>query len=379
MTIKVTSILVIGLLLLSACGLQTGDTGDVLKIVVIAPLSGDFEALGQSTHNGVVMAVEEWNQRGGVLGNGVQAVLLDSMCDYETAREVTQEAVDEHEAQFIIGAVCGNASEGVAQVAMANGVLAISPTSVDPETTLDAEGAVRWLVFRVPVIDPVQGTVAAKFALQELAVDSVAILYAEESDYGSSLADAFEEAFTDGDGEVVLRATYNQNDELFYDVLEDVRDAEPDIIYAPGYYNVVNRLIFQTRTFGLFQTVIGSDGWDSPGLNLQETDGSYFTTHYFAGEPRADVADWIQRYEARYIVQPDVVATLGYDAANILLSAIQEAETTVPVDVADTMMLMTFDAITGEMTFDETHDPVKSVLMLRVRNGQVVYVARLTP
>ena len=366
-------------LVLSACGVQTGQTEGVLKVAVIAPFSGDFELWGQSTRNGVVLAIESWNQRGGVLENVVQAVLLDSKCDYETAREVAQEAVDEHNVQFIIGAVCADAAEGVAQVAMEQGVLQISPTSVDPELTLDNAGNVRWLVFRVPFIDPDQGAVAAKFALDTLGVESVGILHAENSPYGLALADAFAAAFKAGGGEVVVRRTYNQDAEVFYDVLADVRDANPQMLYFPGYYNVVNRLAFQARTFGLLQGIIGSDGWDSPELDLTTLDGSYFTAHYFAGESRPEVSDWTQRYVARYIVPPDVVATLGYDAANILLAAIQEAGTTGPNQVADTMMSMTFEAVTGEMTFDATHNPVKGVLVLRVLNGQVVYVDRLIP
>ena len=93
--IVVTLGLCLVILLLSACEVRLGaDTAGVLTVAVIAPFSGDFELWGQSTRNGVVLAVEAWNQRGGVLGSTVQVALLDSKCDYETAREVALEAVD---------------------------------------------------------------------------------------------------------------------------------------------------------------------------------------------------------------------------------------------------------------------------------------------
>jgi len=366
------------LLSLPACGQQDGTEDNALVVAVIAPLSGDFELWGRAVRDGVVLAVDGWNQRGGVLGSPVRVTLHDSLCDFTTAREVAMEAIDAG-AQFIIGAVCSDASEGVAQIATARNVLQIAPTSVDPETTLDHDGSVRPLVFRIPFLDADQGITAARFALETLQVETAAILYAENSPYGLTLADAFEETFTAGDGEILVRKTYNHDAEEYYDVLQEVRDANPEILYLPGYYNVMNRLVSQARLFGMFQTIIGSDGWDSPELDLAATDGSYFTTHYFAGEPRPEVTAWTQLYTARYQVEPDAVATLSYDAANILFTAITTAGTIAPYSVAAVLETATLDTVSGQLTFDELHNPVKGVLVVRVSNGRVTYVDRLMP
>ncbi len=367
------------LLALPACGPR--DEGNTaLIIAVIAPFSGDFASLGNAARDGAVLAIEEWNQRGGVLGKPVQATLLDSQCDFATARKVAQTVIEEQDVRFIVGAVCSDAAEGVAQVATRLGAVQISPTAVDPEVTLDFDGNVRPLVFRVPFIDPAQGMAAARFALENLGANSAAILYAENSAYGLALADAFETTFKASDGDIVIRATYKQEADSYYDMLQPVRDAAPDILYVPGYYTVMNRLIAQARGFGLLQPIIGSDGWDSPNLRLSAVDGCYFTTHYFPGEPRPEVAAWIQRYTARYLAPPDTVATLSYDATNILLAAIQKAGTTTdPYQVAAALETLTFDAISGQMTFDEVHNPLKGVLLVRALNGQLIYVDRVTP
>ncbi|HOU15181.1 MAG TPA: ABC transporter substrate-binding protein [Anaerolineae bacterium] len=366
------------LLALSACGAPE-QSNVALIIAVIAPFNGDFDSLGHATRDGAVLAIEEWNQRGGVLGKQVQATLLDGQCDYVTARKVAQTAISEQDVQFIIGEVCSDAAEGVAQAATRLGAVQISPTAVDPEVTLDFDGKVRPLVFRVPFLDAAQGTAAARFALENLGAKSAAVLYAENSDYGLALANAFETTFKGGDGEIVIRATYKQDAESYYDMLQPVRDAAPDILYIPGYYNVMNRLIAQARGFGLLQPIIGSDGWDSPDLSLSAVDGCYFTTHYFPGEPRPEVAAWIQRYTSRYLVPPDTVATMSYDATNLLLTAIQRTGNTDPYQVAATLETLTFNAVSGQMTFDEVHNPIKSVLLVRALNGQLVYVDRLTP
>jgi len=347
-------------------------------VAVIAPFSGEFAPWGNAVRDGVVLAVDGWNQRGGVLGRAVQVLLKDGRCDYNAARQVTEEAINEG-AQFVIGEVCGVASEGVAQVTTDLRVLQIAPTSVDPETTLDNDGSVRPLVFRIPFLDVDQGIVAAHFALETLQAGTAAILYAENSAYGLTLADAFEKTFTDGDGEILVRKTYNQDTEAFFDVLEEVRDLNPDVLYLPGYYNVMNRLVSQTRQFGMFQPIIGSDGWDSPDLDYAATDGCYFTTHYFAGEPRPEVTAWTQLYTARYQVEPDAVATLSYDAVNVLFAAVTAAGTLEPFAVADVLETTTFETVSGQLTFDEYHNPTKGVLVVRIYNGRVTYIDRLMP
>jgi len=248
---------------------------------------------------------------------------------------------------------------------------------VNLDLTLDGEGEVRPLVFRVPFVDPTQGTAMAKFALENLGAERVAVLYAEGSSYGGALADAFEQAFEASDGEIVARETYDQDSESFFDVLDIVREVSPDVIYVPGYYTIANRLVPQARAFGLSQIILGSDGWDSPDLRLDNVNRCYFTSHYFPREPRTAVETWIRAYEARYIVEPDALGTLSYDAANILFSAIVEAGTIAPLSVAATMETMTFDAVSGEIKFDETHNPIKPILLLKVQDGQILFVDRI--
>ncbi len=363
-------------LLLSTCGLQNSEAdAATLKIAVIAPQSGDFSALGQSSRNGVLLAVEAWNQRGGVLGQNVQIVLKDSQCDYQAGRAAASDAIDEG-ASFIIGAVCALASEGVAQVAMERTALQVTHASVNLDLTLNIDGDVRPLVFRVPFVDPVQGHAAAAFALEDLDAATAAVLYAEGSAYGSALSEAFEAMFKEEDGKIVARETYAQDAEAFFEVLEPIRDAQPDVIYAPGYYNVMNRLVPQARAFGLLQPILGSDGWHAPELRLENLNRCYFTSHFYAQEPRAVVETWVQMYEARFLVAPDALATMAYDAANMLLTAIQEAGTTNPYEVADVMAVATFDAVSGEITFDLAHNPVKPVLLLKVQDGDLLFVGR---
>ena len=362
----------------TACGAESADDVPVLRIGVLAPLSGDYEPLGHSVRDSVLLAAETWNREGGVLGFEVQIVLEDTACDYQGGRAAAEAAIDAG-ATFLIGAVCAGASEGVAQVAMASDVLQVTPGSVNLDLTLDVDGEVRDLVYRVPSVDDVQGAVAARFALERLNHETAAVLYAEDSVYGGALAQAFVAAFEAGDGEILEVQTYDQDAEVFFEVLDGVREASPEVLYLPGYYTVMNTLVAQARQFGLLMPVIGSDGWHAPGLDLDVAEGAYFTTHYLAEEPRSVVQSWVRLYQERYLVPPDALATMSYDAANLLFASIESAGTTDTSLVAQAMGEMEFEGGSGTFAFDEAHNPVRALIIMRVDPAGLVYQGRFEP
>jgi branched-chain amino acid transport system substrate-binding protein len=365
-------------LLLASCQTIPGTDEELnLTVIVIGPFSGDMTALGQSMRNGIVLATEEKNASGGLLGRNVVLSLYDSDCNYTKAREVTLQAIRETGANYILGAVCGTASEGVAQVAEEQGVLVINPASVREGLVLDVEGNVRPLVFRVPFVDPDQGVAAAMIAYDSMNAKTASILVAEESEYESSLADAFETKFIELGGEVLLRDSYERMSDSFYDVLSEIREANAEIIYAPGYFDVISKIAGQARLYGINELFIGSDGWDSELLDTDNLEGSYFTTQYSGKDPRTVLISWLDKYEERYLIQPDTIATLSYDAANILFTAIERTATTAPYELSAAMQDMTFDAVSGEISFDEMHNPRKSVVVMRILNGQVMYNSRI--
>jgi branched-chain amino acid transport system substrate-binding protein len=121
-------------------------------------------------------------------------------------------------------------------------------------------------------------------------------------------------------------------------------------------------------------TLLGSDSWHSPELDLAAAAGSYFTTHFFLEDHQAQTQPWAEAYKAAYAVAPDTLAALGYDAATILLQAIQQAGTLEVKAVAKTLEEGRFETITGPITFDDQHNPIKPAPVLQVKDGQVSLV-----
>jgi len=350
-----------------------------LKVAILAPLSGDVATFGASTRDGALLAIEEWNAKGGVLGRKIEAVVEDSQCEAEPAASAANKVISQDQVKFIIGEVCSKASIPVSEIATANKVLQISPTSTNPKVTIDEAGNAKPTVFRACFIDPFQGTVAATFALKELNAKTAAVLLDQGNDYVRGLAEFFRDAFEKGGGKVVVWETYTAGDTDFTAILTKVKDANPDVLYLPDYYSTVNVIAAQANQMGIKAVKMGGDGWDSPQLDKAATAGGFFTNHYSSEDTRPVVQEFVKKYQAKYGSVPDALAALAYDAANILFSAIQQAGTDDPVKVAQTMEKGTFSVVSGDITFDAQHNPKKCAVILEVSPDKVSYKSTVCP
>jgi branched-chain amino acid transport system substrate-binding protein len=334
---------------------------------------------GVSTRDGALLAIDEWNAKGGVLGMKLEAVVEDSQCTPDPAVNAANKVIDQDQVHYIVGEVCSKASIPISEIAEKKGVVMISPTSTNPTVTKNADDTTKQYVFRACFIDPFQGTVGAKFALDTLKAKTAFILYDQGNDYVRGLAEFFEQAFTAGGGKVLGKETYTSQDTDFSAILTKVAQAKPDILYVPDYYNILNLVGAQAKEKGITATMMGGDGWDSADLKKDAVDGGYYTNHYSPDDTRPIVQDWVKNYKAKYNSVPDALATLAYDAANLLIAAIQKAGADDPAKVKDAMAGLKWEGVTGTITFDKDHNPVKSAVVLHVTNGQIKYMATIAP
>jgi branched-chain amino acid transport system substrate-binding protein len=359
-------------------------TGEI-KIAILAPLSGPVPTFGVSTRDGALLAIKEWNAKGGVLGAKITPVVEDSQCTPDPAVNAANKVIDQDKVHYIVGEVCSSASIPVSEIANAAHVLQISPTSTNPSVTVGADGKVKPYIFRACFIDPFQGQVAAKFALTTLKYKTAFVMQDQSNDYVKGLAEFFTKYFTDGGGKIVGNENYTGKDTDFSTILAKVADAKPDMVYLPDYYNVVNLVTKQAKEKGITATFMGGDGWDSSDLDLAASDGGYYTNHYSAQDTRPEVQNWVKAYGAEYKDDkgqpkvPDALATLAYDATNMLLTSIQTAGADDASKVKDSMAAINFNGVSGKITFDANHDPIKSAAILHVTGGKVVFDSTVAP
>ena len=379
-TFKFLSVLLVLAIVLAAC--SSGEPAaeeKTVKVALLFPLSGGQVTFGESSRDGVLLAIEEWNAKGGPAGYKIEYSIEDSQCSADPARNAANKVSSEG-IKYILGEVCSSASIPVSEVAEEKGIIQISPTSTNPSVTLKGDGSTKDYVFRACFIDPFQGKVGAKFALDNLSAKTAFILLDQGNDYVRGLAENFEVSFTEGGGTVLGKETYVKEDTDFSAILAKVAEANPDVIYLPDYYNIVNLVLKQAKEKGITAPFVGGDGWDSADLDVAAADGGYFTNHYSPEDTRPIVVDWLKNYGAKYNgAVPDALATLAYDAANLMFSAIDKAGTTDTAVVKDILAGIEMEGVSGKITFDEFHNPIKAAVILQVKDGKVTFVDSVAP
>ncbi len=376
-TRHIVSLLFVLALLLSACG--GAQQSKTLKVAILAPLSGAVPTFGVSTRDGALMAIDEWNAKGGVLGMTIEAIVEDSQCSPDPAIAAANKVIDTDGVHYIVGEVCSSASIPISEIAEAKGVVQISPTSTNANVTLNADGTTKKFVFRACFIDPFQGAVGAAFAKKQ-GFTTAFIMFDQSNDYVRGLAEAFEGAFTANGGTIVGKEAYLAADTDFSTILAKVAEADPDVVYLPDYYNIVNLVTAQAKEKGIIAPFMGGDGWDSADLNKEAAAGGYYTNHYSEQDTRPIVAAFVGGYGTKYSgAVPDALAALAYDATNLLLAAIDKAGADDATKVAAAMEALSYDAVSGTITFDDQHNPIKAAVMLQVQPDKIIWVDTVAP
>jgi branched-chain amino acid transport system substrate-binding protein len=356
-----------------------------IKIAILAPLSGPVPTFGVSTKEGALLAISEWNAKGGVLGVKITPIVEDSQCTAEPAVNAANKVIDQDKVHYIIGEVCSKASIPVSEIVNQKNVVQISGTSTNPSVVRDAAGKVKPYTFVACYNDEQQGKVMAKFASDTMKAKTAFVMSDQSNDYVKGLAEYFTKNFTADGGKIVGAENYSGKDTDFSAILAKVADAKPDVIVLPDYYNVVNLVAAQAKEKGITTPFIGGDGWDSPDLDAKAADGSFFTNHYSPTESRPVVQNFVKLYGTTYKDDkgnpktPDALAALAYDATNIMIQGIANAGVDDPSKVKDVIATGKFEAVSGTITFDAFHTPIKPVTIIAVKDGKAQFNSQVMP
>jgi branched-chain amino acid transport system substrate-binding protein len=238
-----------------------------------------------------------------------------------------------------------------------------------------ADGSTKPTVFRACFIDAFQGRAGARFASETLGASTAAVFLDEGDTYVTSLAEVFAAEFEAAGGQVVARESYASADGDFTEILSSVRDANPDVLYLPDYYDTVNLIARQAREMGIEAVLLGGDGWDSSDLDLGAMEGGYFTSHFSPDDDREVVQRFVAAYTERYGSRPDALAALAYDSVDMLIQAIAASGSDDPTAVSRTLATGLYRLVTGDLTFDAQHNPSKDAVIMGIEDGAVVYIA----
>ncbi|MGB7972226.1 MAG: ABC transporter substrate-binding protein [Candidatus Deferrimicrobiaceae bacterium] len=356
--------------------------GKEVKIGLITPLSGDVKTFGESVKNAFEIAVGEANDKGGVAGMKIATVIVDDRNDPTEASNAANLLINQHGVKAIVGSVTSKTTIPVSDLAQSSRIPTITGTATNPKVTV-ADGKRKDYMFRACYTDSFQGTVMAKFSRDELQAATAAILYDVSNDYSKGIAEVFRDSFTRMGGEVVAFESYGKDDVDFSALITKVKAAKPDVLFLPDYYNKVGLIAKQAKEKDLKAKLIGPDGWDSPELVKVAGDaieGGYFSNHYSPEDTRPEVVNWVKKYREKFGQTPDALGTLAYDATNMLLEAIREAGSDDPRKIRDALAsLKGFEGVTGKFTMDENGDPIKSAVIIQIRDGKQKFLQVVNP
>ncbi|AQS52458.1 hypothetical protein BW727_100048 [Jeotgalibaca dankookensis] len=368
------------LLLLAACGndvseeMGSGVANDdaTVKIGGNFELSGGASAYGTPMNNAVDLAIKQINEKGGVLGEDVAYVSYDNTSVAQEAASVATRLATEDQVTAIIGpATTGDANAQTPVIDRA-GVPAVLPAATGDEVTMKDGETVWEYIFRVCFQDSFQGEVLANFAQNDLGAEKAIILQDNSTDYAVGLSDAFRSVFK---GEVVDELNFSDGDTDFNAILTNIRDKDFDVIFIPGYYEEAGLLIKQAREMGIDQPILGPDGFANSTLvelaSAQNVNDVYYTGHFTPNSEEPAVKEFMAAFEEEYGVEADSFAALAYDAANLVLQAIETAGTVDSDAVTEAIATTTdFSGVTGTFSLDENHNPVKSTFVIEMQNGE---------
>lgn len=375
---KLSILLAVGLLIsgLTACGANSkgqAANSNEIKIGINYELSGGVASYGQSSVDGIMMAIDEINAAGGIDGKKLVPVKYDNKSEPAEAITLANKLISQDGVVAILGPATSGSFKSEISVAEKKKVPVISGSATADDVTVDKAGKKEY-AFRICYTDSFQGTAMADFAAQNLSAKKAVIVKDSSSDYAKGLADNFTKTFTAAGGTIVGEEAYVAKDKDFNAILTKIKGLDFDVIYLPGYYEEAGLIIKQARALGIDKPILGADGFDSPDLtNLAGASALtkvYFTNHYSSLDKDPAVVKFIDDFKKKYNKEPNAFHALGYDLAKFVADGLKRSKSLDSGALKDALAeTKDFTGVTGSFSIDENHNPVKAIVVVGLENG----------
>ncbi|TDE75556.1 ABC transporter substrate-binding protein [Streptococcus vicugnae] len=352
----------------------TGTTiGDTIKVGVNLELTGTVAAYGNAENNGIKLAVQEINKAGGVDGKKIELVTKDNKSENAEASTAATNLAIQSQVNAMIGPATSGAVAAASLNAQKTGVPLLTPSGTQDDLTLDTVDGVKKYVFRTTFQDSFQGQVLAQYAYSNLNAKKVVLYYDNSSDYAKGIAEEFKKKYQ---GDIVTTATFASGDKDFQSALTKFKNLDYDAIVMPGYYTETGIITKQARDMGISVPILGPDGFNDDSFadlaGKANANSVYYVSGYSTKTALSGKAnDFIKAYKAKYGSEPNMFAALSYDSVYMIAKAAEGAKTS--IDIANNLAeLKDFDGVTGNMTIDKKHNPIKTALMVIMKDGAEV-------
>ncbi|KAF0221909.1 MAG: Extracellular ligand-binding [Geobacteraceae bacterium] len=345
---------------------SAANTGSAIKIGAVLPLTGDGAVYGLKEKEGIDLAVHEKNNSGGVKGRKIEIIYEDSKGEPASAVSATQKLIAQDKVNVIIGDAFSSPTLAMVPIIDKSKVLLMSPTASSPKLTNSSK-----YFFRVWPSDIAEGSVAAEVAVKRLKLKRTAILHGN-NDYSIGLRDVFKSAVIKYGKEVPVVESYNEGDTDFRTQLLKIKSNNPDGIYLAGYAKEFAKILVQAKELNIKTKFISCGTFHEPEVLKiagNAAEGVVFVQPFFDKDSNdKNIVKFVKSYEAKFKSEAGVYAAHGYDAALVVLSAMQGGLSS--DDVRKSLIkLKNLQGATGKITFEKGGDVIKQFRIMTVTNN----------
>ncbi|HEU0189608.1 MAG TPA: branched-chain amino acid ABC transporter substrate-binding protein [Gallionella sp.] len=342
----------------------------VVRIGASAPLTGPQAHIGKDNESGTRMAIDDINAKGIVIGGRkvrFELISEDDQADPKTATIVAQKLVD-NKVSGVIGHLNSGTTIPASRIYNDNGIVQISPSAT--ATAYTAQGFKT--AFRVMANDAQQGRVLGEYATKNLAAKKIAVID-DRTGYGQGLADEFIKAAQANGAQIVAHEYTNDKAYDFTAVLTAVKGKQPDLLFFAGMDPQAGPMAKQIKALAMkLKFMMGDGGYTPQFIKLagDAAEGSYASLPGVPLDKMPGGKDFEKRFVAKY--QPiQLYAPYCYDAVNVMIAAMQKANSVEPAKYLPALAGISHDGVTARIQFDEKGDLKGGAITLyQVQNGK---------
>ncbi len=358
------------ILAVNGCGRKANEQGTI-RIAAVAPTTGAQADVGQDLVNGIKLAVEEKNQKGGVLGKKIELVVFDDAADPKEAVSVAHKISSDSTIVGVVGHMNSGTTKPATPIYSEAGLPVVMPVPTNPEITKQGFSN----LFRVPPTDLDQGTDVARYALDRLGKKRFAIIH-DSTAYGQPLAEVVRTTIPKFGGQVVSFDGISEGDKDFRALLTKIRGSNPDALFFGGIYNEGGLIAKQAKELGLKVQFLAADGcFGDKFVEIAGTSATEGVIMSFIA-PDEKISDATRTFAEKFRQKYGGIkafAPLGYDSANILMNGIEKAGKPEKKAVIAALHSPDFrySGVTGESHFEaDGNNSRRTVYFFIVKDGK---------
>lgn len=340
---------------------------DTIKIGFNAPLTGFAASDGESATYGAKLAVQQINDKGGIMGKKLELVIYDDQANASQAIPIANKLIGQDKVVVGVSGSYSGPTRAAAGIFQEAKIPYISAYAIHPDITRAGN-----YVFRTSFLGEIQGRAGAKLIGDILGKKRV-VMITLKNDFGKSLAAGFKEKAANFGISIVNEYEYSMKDRQFGAIVAKVKSDHPDAIYASGYYFTAGPLVSQLRASGITVPVIGQEGYDSQKfieIAGKAAEGVIITTSLDRDSKVPETADFIKNFEKIAGYKADMVAASAHTAVKVAAMAIKKAQSLDPAKIRDAIAHISVKASTGTIEFNSLGEVMKSVQVQVVKKGQ---------